>query len=249
MTRRTMTVASASAAVCCLGALLTGCGSAAGSGYAAVGAAGPSDGAAPTRAAHPPGRVQLTPLDGDSGGNDATAHPRPPTGPGGDAPSPGATSAAPPPSPADPPAAPPASPTPGQDSNSAPPPTGSPGPPPTSPSPTPPSPTIPAGPDAPAGLVVGKPALADTDVRWCQRITIDFLNTGPQPVTTGTVAFGSHVIGPLGVDWATLHSTRPLPLPLTPGKPKTATWRVCVDAWRVPLGMHLDTKEVTFKWK
>ncbi|MFB7633608.1 hypothetical protein ACFC0M_22075 [Streptomyces sp. NPDC056149] len=246
MTRRTTTVASASAAVCCLGILLTGCGSAAGSGYAAIGAAGPSDGVAPTRPSAPPGRVQLTPLDGDRGG---AAHPRPSTGPGGDTPSLGATHSAPPPSPADPPASPPASPIPGQGSNSAPPPASSPGAPSRSPSPTPPSPTLPAGPDAPAGLVVGKPVLADTDVRWCQRITIDFLNTGPTPITSGTVTFGSHVIGPLGIDWATLRSTRRLPLPLAPGHPATGTWRLCVDAWRVPLGMHLNTRDVTFTWK
>ncbi|WP_234024974.1 MULTISPECIES: hypothetical protein [unclassified Streptomyces] len=115
--------------------------------------------------------------------------------------------------------------------------------------PEPPSPTIPAGPHAPTGLVVGKPVLAGTDVRWCQRITIAFLNTGNHPVTTGTVTFGTHVIGALGIDWATLESTHPLPLPLTPGKPATGHWRICVDAWRVPLGMHLDTRDATFKWK
>ncbi|MCZ0994221.1 hypothetical protein O1L44_15490 [Streptomyces noursei] len=49
--RRTTTVASASAAVLCLGVLLTGCADAAGSGYAAVGAAGPSDDTAATKPA------------------------------------------------------------------------------------------------------------------------------------------------------------------------------------------------------
>ncbi|EPY92558.1 hypothetical protein [Streptomyces noursei] len=256
-------VATASAAVFCLGGVLTGCGSAAGSGYAAVGAAGPADPSAPTRPAPPRDGVELTPLDG--GG--ATGPSTPPGSPGSSGPSrptaPGTTGTTPPGTPGasdgsgTPPSAPPGSTT-GQGSNppgtkNPAPPGGSPAPGPggsTTPEPpAPPSPTIPAGPNAPSGLVVGKPVLADTDVRWCQRVTIDFLNTGQHPVTAGTVTFGSHVIGALGIDWATLDSTRDLPLPLSPGKPETGTWRVCVDAWRVPLGMHLNTKDVTFKWK
>ncbi|MFE3776142.1 hypothetical protein [Streptomyces sp. NPDC059122] len=253
-------VAAASAAALCLGALLTGCGTAAGTGYAAVGAAGPSDGTARTKPAPPPGGVQLTPLDGDDTG--PTGSPGPSPGTTANAPSatsgaPGApgtsgTSGTPPSAPPGSSAAPPA----GHGNGDAPgtnapsPPSGSPAPQPSgSPAPEPPSPTIPPGPNAPSGLVVGKPVLADTDVRWCQRLTIDFLNTGDHPVTTGTVTFGSHVIGALGIDWATLDSTHPLPLPLAPGKPATGTWRVCVDAWRVPLGMHLDTKDVSFTWK
>ncbi|MFD0167404.1 hypothetical protein ACFVJH_25155 [Streptomyces decoyicus] len=277
--RRTTTVASASAAVLCLGVLLAGCGSAAGQGYVAVGAAGPADGRAPTRAVPPEDGVELTPLDGDGGrrggsgsgsgdgsGNGGSA----PTGrPGSGSPagsgggeaadgsgapgSPGASGA--PPGPSAPPAGAhgghgdgatsPASPG---ASNSPSRPGGS-TPPHGSPAPEPPSPTIPAGADAPAGLLIGKPALAGTDVRWCQKVTLDFLNSGDRPVTAGTVTFGTHIIGALGIDWATITSTHKLPLPLAPGKKKTGTWRVCVDGWRVPLGMHLDTKDVTFGWK
>ncbi|WP_275463712.1 hypothetical protein [Streptomyces noursei] len=256
-------VATASAAVFCLGGVLTGCGSAAGSGYAAVGAAGPADPSAPTRPAPPRGGVELAPLEGGGATGPSTS----PGSPGSSGPSgpsrptaPDTTGTTPPGTPGasdgsgTQPSAPPGSTT-GQGGN--PPGTKPPAPPGGSPAPgpggsttpEPPSPTIPAGPNAPSGLVVGKPVLADTDVRWCQRVTIDFLNTGQHPVTAGTVTFGSHVIGALGIDWATLDSTRDLPLPLSPGKPATGTWRVCVDAWRVPLGMHLDTKDVTFKWK
>ncbi|MFJ5803039.1 hypothetical protein [Streptomyces decoyicus] len=277
--RRTTTVASASAAVLCLGALLTGCGSAAGQGYVAVGAAGPADGQAPTRAVPPGDGVELTPLDGDGGrrggsgsgsgdgdGNGGSAPAgRPGSGPpagsgGGEAAdgsgapgSPGASGASPGPS------APPAgahsghgdgATSPGSpDAPNSPSHPGGSTPPHGSPTPEPPSPTIPAGADAPAGLLIGKPALAGTDVRWCQKVTLDFLNSGDRPVTAGTVTFGTHIIGALGIDWATITSTHELPLPLAPGKKKTGTWRVCVDGWRVPLGMHLDTKDVTFGWK
>ncbi|BDH16152.1 hypothetical protein HOK021_73310 [Streptomyces hygroscopicus] len=275
-------MASASAAVLCLGALLAGCGSAAGEGYVAVGAAGPADGQAPTRAVPPGEGVELTPLDGHgdrkggggngsgdgngSGSNEGSAPTGRPgpgsavgsgggeTADGSGAPgSPGASGAPPGPS------VPPAGAHPGHGDGTTPPTSpgasnspGHPGgstPPHGSPAPEPPSPTIPAGADAPAGLLIGKPALAGTDVRWCQKVTLDFLNSGDRPVTAGTVTFGTHIIGALGVDWATITSTHKLPLPLAPGKKKTGTWRVCVDGWRVPLGMHLDTKDVTFGWK
>ncbi|PNE36318.1 hypothetical protein [Streptomyces noursei] len=252
--RRTTTVASASAAVLCLGVLLTGCADAAGSGYAAVGAAGPSDGTAATKPAPPPGDVELTPLDGGGDGSGPSDRSGPPNSPGPAAPGPspaptgsspsGAPTTSPPTTPPGPSAGTPAGHSDGDTPGSNPP--SVPG---GSPAPRPPSPTIPAGPGAPSGLVVGKPVLADTDVRWCQQITIAFLDTGDRPVTAGTVTFGSHVIGALGIDWATLESTRPLPLPLAPGTPATGRWRVCVDAWRVPWGMHLDTRDVTFKWK
>ncbi len=291
-------MAAASAAVLCLGSLLTGCGSAADQGYAAVGAAGPFDDRAPSRAVPPEDGVELTPLDGDggradggdrggdrgggddgsdSGGSSGGGRARPgrtasesPVGAGeGDEAdgtgAPGSSGASDTPSG---PSGPSASPSGGHGSHSgrgshsggatppaspgAPSSPGHPGgstPPHGSPAPEPPSPTIPAGPGAPAGLLIGKPALAGTDVRWCQKVTVDFLNNGDRPVTAGSVVFGTHIIGALGIDWATLTSTHPLPLPLAAGRRQTGTWRVCVDGWRVPLGMHLDTKDVTFRWK
>ncbi|MEV0371153.1 hypothetical protein AB0I10_15195 [Streptomyces sp. NPDC050636] len=252
--RRTTTVASASAAVLCLSVLLAGCGSAPEKGYIAVGAAGPTDGRAPTKAVPPEGGVELTPLDGgsegrgdgvgrgdgeDRGGSATESRPGTTGGP-----SPG-TSAPPAPPPEARPEAPGGS-SPSPNSPSPPGDSASPG---GSSAPKPPSPTTPAGPDTPDGLVIGKPRLAGTDVRWCQKVTLDFLHTGKQPVTSGTVTFGSHIIGPLGIDWATVDSTHELPLPLAPGEKRTGTWRVCVDAWRVPLGMHIETQDAAFNWK
>jgi hypothetical protein len=74
---------------------------------------------------------------------------------------------------------------------------------------------------------------------------VEFRNTGGSPVRSGTVTFGTHIIGALGVDWATITSTRPLPAPIPAGATKRETYTVCVDAWRVPLGMHIDTRDVT----
>ncbi|ARF56526.1 hypothetical protein [Streptomyces gilvosporeus] len=250
--RRTTAVGRTSAAVACLGVLLTGCGSAPPKSYVALGAAGPADGRAPVKAAPPRDGIELTPLDGDgthppSGHHSPGAPSRTGTPPGGPTESPGDASSPPASSPAPPGAS--ASPgdpgTPGGDTGGG----DGPGPGDGSTTPSPPSPTLPTGPGAPAGLLVGRPVLADTDVRWCQKVSLDFLNTGQHPVTQGTVTFGTHIIGPLGIDWATRNSTHALPLPLTPGKPRTGAWRVCVDAWRVPLGMHLDTRDVTFGWK
>ncbi|MGW7431336.1 hypothetical protein ACWGIN_17490 [Streptomyces sp. NPDC054861] len=79
-------------------------------------------------------------------------------------------------------------------------------------------------------------------------MTVTFRNTGGTPARTGTVTFATHIIGSLGVDWATIHTTQPLPGPLAAGASRTQTYTVCVDSWRVPLGMHVDTRKVTATW-
>jgi hypothetical protein len=76
-----------------------------------------------------------------------------------------------------------------------------------------------------------------------------FRNTGGRAATSGTVTFATHVIGALGVDWATIESSQPLPAPIPAGTAKTRTYTVCVDSWRVPLGMHVDTQKVTATWR
>jgi hypothetical protein len=130
---------------------------------------------------------------------------------------------------------------------------------PDSASPTPtPSRTAPAG---PAVLTWGDPARAATDKRWCEDVTLDFANSGGAAVRSGTVTFGTHVIGALGIDWGTVESTAGLPVPIGAGVRKEKTWTVCVDAmgipplersreWgSVPLGMHIETRDVTVQWK
>ncbi|MEV8088740.1 hypothetical protein [Streptomyces nigra] len=87
------------------------------------------------------------------------------------------------------------------------------------------------------------------DRRWCEKVTLAFHNAGGRPVRSGTVTFGSHVIGALGVDWSTVESTRDLPAPLAAGARAERTWTVCVDAWRVPLGMHVETRDVSVLWE
>ncbi|MER6843193.1 hypothetical protein [Streptomyces platensis] len=269
--RRTTTVASVSAAVLCLGVLLTGCGSAAGAGHAAVGAAGPGDGRVPTQAVPPRDGVQLTPLDGDGGqtrnggedGSGGGTESGPPGTRASDGSGKGDTADGAPPSGSPGPSgarhgssAPTTGAHPGHGGATTPPTSpgspshpGDPTPPHGTPAPEPSSPTLPAGPDTPDGLLIGAPGRSGTDVRWCERVTLEFLNTGDRPVTSGTVTFGTHIIGGLGIDWATLSSSHKLPLPLAPGKKKTGSWRVCVDGWRVPAGMHIETKDVAFSWK
>ncbi|HEY9372165.1 hypothetical protein [Streptomyces sp.] len=80
-------------------------------------------------------------------------------------------------------------------------------------------------------------------------MTLAFRNTGGTAVASGAVAFETHIIGALGIDWATIDSTQPLPAPIVAGGTKNHTYTVCVDSWRVPLGMHIDTQKVTATWK
>jgi hypothetical protein len=88
-----------------------------------------------------------------------------------------------------------------------------------------------------------------TDRRWCEDVRLVFTNSGGTAVRSGTVTFGTHVIGALGIDWATVTSEVALPAPIGAGARETKTWTVCVDAWRVPLGMHVETRDVTVRWR
>lgn len=262
-TGRRGTVFAASAAVLCLGGALAACGTGAdgGDGYVAVGAAGAGPEKAPTGAVAPSGKVTLIPLDGDGsddGGGDAGggAEPKPgssarsrspggavATGDGtdGGAQSPGSSGAA----------------TTGSASSSS---SGgaggagsadgtggtgsaSQG---TSGPPSAPGPTASAG---PAVLTLSAPERAAADDRWCEKVTVEFRNTGGSPVRSGTATFATHIIGALGIDWATIESTAPLPAPIDAGAARKKTYTVCVDAWRVPLGMHIETRDVTAVWK
>ncbi|MFC9592859.1 hypothetical protein ACFTUC_24105 [Streptomyces sp. NPDC056944] len=111
-----------------------------------------------------------------------------------------------------------------------------------------PSPT-PTTPPGPAVLTVSAPGLADGDRRWCQRVTVTFRNTGGSAATSGTAGFSTHIIGLLGTDWGTVDSRQPLPAPIAAGTARTQTYTVCVDSWRVPLGMRIDTRTVTAEWR
>ncbi|MEV1062895.1 hypothetical protein [Streptomyces sp. NPDC050263] len=123
---------------------------------------------------------------------------------------------------------------------------------PNSPAPTPtaPLPTPSGGASAgPAALSLSEPVRADTDQRWCEDVTLAFHNSGGAAVGSGTVTFGTHIVDALGIDWATRESTAPLPTPIAAGARGERTWRVCVDAWRVPLGMHVETRDVSVRWE
>jgi hypothetical protein len=80
-------------------------------------------------------------------------------------------------------------------------------------------------------------------------VTVTFHNSGGTAVRSGEVTFGTHIIGALGIDWGTIESTQDLPAPIEAAAQKKHTWTVCVDAWRVPLGMHIETRDVAVAWK
>ncbi|MFE2856914.1 hypothetical protein ACFXJO_38085 [Streptomyces lavendulae] len=136
--------------------------------------------------------------------------------------------------------------TPGGTSGGGPTPPGTPG------TPTPPVPPgtkpgtpTPPPPATPARLTLSAPARAAASERWCERVTVTFTNTGSTAARSGTVSFATHVIGALGIDWATVTTSQPLPAPIAGGTSRTQTYTVCVESWRVPLGMHVDTRKVT----
>ncbi|MEV4679580.1 hypothetical protein [Streptomyces kurssanovii] len=240
----------------CLGGALTACGGS-GEGDVALGAAGSGPDRAPTAAVPPKGKVSLSPLDGSEGPvEDGTTGPAgktprpdtggPATGPKGGSDharsGPGGTPAS-----GTGGAVPSGSGGPQQTPGSG----GTPG---TSPAPAPstpaPAPSVPEpGPTGPAVLQLGEPVREALDRRWCEKVTVEFRNTGGTAAVSGTVTFATHIIGALGVDWATRESRQALPAPIAPGAVRKQAYTVCVDAWRVPLGMHIETQDVTATWK
>ncbi|MEV1047733.1 hypothetical protein [Streptomyces sp. NPDC049916] len=74
---------------------------------------------------------------------------------------------------------------------------------------------------------------------------MEFRSTGGSPALTGTVTFATHVIGALGVDWATIRTDQPLPAPIGAGAVRARTYTVRVESWRVPRGMRVETRDVS----
>ncbi|MCH5677671.1 hypothetical protein [Streptomyces gilvus] len=231
----------ASAAVVCLGATLAACGGDQREGYTATGAVG---GPLVSGSAVPTGGVTLVPLErpgATTGGSGAPAPAKGDRGSGAGSGDPaGSTPAA---GDRGTPSSAPAAGTSGaqvggaESGRTAP----------TSPPATAtPAPTAPVG---PAALSWGEPVRTATDRRWCEDVELTFVNSGGTAVRSGTVTFGTHIIGLLGIDWGTVESAERLPLPIGAGARKEKTWTVCVDAWRVPLGMHVETRDVTVQWK
>lgn len=233
----------ASAAVLCLGAILAGCGSGDGNGGSIAMDRGPDTSAAPARPTEGVTLVPLAPPERKGPAQSPKGAVRggsPEPGPGHSGAPTGAVAGGGTPTSAVAGASGVNSPAPGA-SSPAPdtdPPAESAG----SPAPAPST-------AAPAALTWDPPVRADTDRRWCEDVAFAFHNSGGSAVRSGTVEFGTHVIGALGVDWATVVSTVDLPTPIGAGARVTKTWTVCVDAWRVPLGMHVETRDVTVRWK
>lgn len=258
MRRGIRNVLGASTAALCLGGLLAACGSADGDGYVATGPAAASPERAPGQGVAPTGDVELVPLDGTSppgeggGGGGGKGDSPAPSESGADdssgkTPDSKAGSASPATSgsggsPADDAKSGRTESSSGGGSTGRP--EGG-----TSASPSAPAGDAGTGPSGPAKLSVGEPQRKPAADRWCEKVTVSFKNTGGSPVRSGTVTFGTHVIGALGVDWATLESTEKLPAPIDAGKTVKKTWTVCVEAWRVPLGMHVETRDVSVDWK
>ncbi|WP_234320891.1 hypothetical protein [Streptomyces katrae] len=214
-------------------ACLTGCGGPARDGYAAAGAVAPG----PERRAGdnvaPRTPVEFQQLAGAPSSTTSTSASAPgPQGPAASARS-GATTTPPgttPPGTAEPPQPPP----------ETAPPAPAPGTPTPKPGTTPPA--------TPAKLTLSPPTRTPAAERWCENVTVGFTNTGTTPIRSGTVSFATHIIGALGIDWATITTTQPLPAPIPGGTTKTQTYTVCVEPWRVPLGMHTETRTTTATW-
>ncbi|MGX5392129.1 hypothetical protein ACWLMY_09665 [Streptomyces anulatus] len=265
--RRGTAIAASAAALCLGGGLLAACGSGPGDdGYVAVGAAADGGGRSAGGDGKPSGKVTLVPLDGNGGasgergpgGRGSGSPSSAPSSPGASEPgraqdspggarteTPGGQGGGSPDGPASNPAKPGGGPerppSSGGPGTPSPPDDGTPG--------VPGTPEPPAPPATPAALTLSAPQRAAADKRWCEKVTVEFRNTGGSPARSGTVTFATHIIGALGVDWATITSSQPLPAPIGAGSARSETYTVCVESWRVPLGMRVETQDVSAVWQ
>ncbi|MFD0269714.1 hypothetical protein ACFVGY_24620 [Streptomyces sp. NPDC127106] len=254
--RRRRAALLAALSICTAAAGLTGCGGAARDGHTTAGAVAPGPERRPGDNVAPPGPVEFQQLgDPAAAGGSAPSAGTPPTSPDAQTPAgsgrSGATaspSGIPTPAPGTPPGGhdPTAPGTPGIPGPPGPAP-GAPGAPGTPPGPTPPG-TPPPPATTPANLVLTAPVRAPAAYRWCERVTVGITNTGTTASRSGTIRFETHIIGALGIDWATVTTTQALPAPLAGGEARTQAYTVCVESWRVPLGMHVETRRVTAGW-
>lgn len=249
-------------------AALTGCGGPVPEGYVALGAAAPGPERGAGKNVAPKAGVEFQPLPQATSGSSASAESSTstssgtPSGASGDVPAGASTGAPGGTSPGAPESQPSGGSTPGGGAittpGTTPPaaPGGTPGAPvtpgtpgtPSKPPAKPSTPTPAPPPATPAKLSIGAPTRSATAERWCEQVTVAFTNTGGTAARSGTVSFATHIIGALGVDWATINSTQPLPAPIAGGTTKRQTYRICVESWRVPLGMRVETQKVTATW-
>lgn len=107
----------------------------------------------------------------------------------------------------------------------------------------------PSDPGSPAKLSVGDHTRAPGDERRCERVTFSVHNTGGSPVTSGTVTFGTHIFGLLGIDWGTVETSQQLRTPIAAGERADQSYTVCLERSRVPIGRRIETQDVNVSWE
>ncbi|MBU7597666.1 hypothetical protein JGS22_008550 [Streptomyces sp. P38-E01] len=103
--------------------------------------------------------------------------------------------------------------------------------------------------DGPAKLSVGAHERAAGEERWCERVAFPVTNSGGAAVSSGTVTFTTRIVGLLGGTWGNVDTRQNLRAPIEAGARADQSYTVCVDSWRVPIGMSIETTDVEVDWK
>ncbi|MCK1794762.1 hypothetical protein MTQ01_01720 [Streptomyces sp. XM4193] len=103
--------------------------------------------------------------------------------------------------------------------------------------------------EGPAKLSVGDHERAPGEERWCERVTFPVHNSGGAAVSSGSVTFTTRIVGLLGGTWGNVDTRQNLRAPIEAGARADQSYTVCVDSWRVPIGMSIETTGVKVDWK
>lgn len=97
------------------------------------------------------------------------------------------------------------------------------------------------------GLTAGIPRTTPGSRPGCADVTVAYDNEGRTPIRSGRIVITMDVVDPLGIAWAPYRASAPLPVPIAAGARPAVTYDLCLAAWRVTPGTHLEAAGVALQ--
>ncbi|MFI9150740.1 hypothetical protein [Streptomyces sp. NPDC053367] len=81
--------------------------------------------------------------------------------------------------------------------------------------------------------------------RRYESATAELHDAGGTAARSGAATLAPHIIGTPGADRSTARPAQDLPMATAPGTRTEPARKACVEAWRVPLGVCVETRDVS----